>query len=144
MHSDPLHIFPDVDIWTEKHAVAHSRSVANLSSKAKMNRLNPGELIERNAVNDRLTSSNGLYTLVMQDDGNLVLYTGGNVLWQTTTSGTDAKRAVMQTDGNFVVYGVAGNPLWMSHTEGKPGCYLALQDDGNLVIYQPEVPVWTR
>lgn len=106
-------------------------------------RLNPGDFIERGGSRDRITSGNGQYVLVMQDDGNLVLYKDGNQpLWSTRTAGTDCRTAVMQSDGNFVVYHVNGSPGWASNTAGKPGCFIVMQNDGNLVIYQPNCPVF--
>ena len=43
---------------------------------------------------------------------------------------------VMQSDGNLVVYDGAGSaPVWSTNTAGHPGAALAIQNDGNLVIY---------
>ncbi|MFC3690379.1 hypothetical protein [Aquipuribacter hungaricus] len=42
--------------------------------------------------------------LVMQADGNLVLYRGQTPLWSSETSGNPGAFAVMQGDGNLVVY----------------------------------------
>ncbi len=84
------------------------------------------------------TSCDGRFALVMQDDGNLVLYqTGVGALWHTATHGTGASWAVMQDDGNFVVYDDVGTARWHSRTHGYPGSVLVVQDDGNLVVYSP-------
>ena len=50
-----------------------------------------------------LTSRNGLYRLLYQSDGNLVLYDDVNrtTPWTSGTLGTSAGQAVMQGDGNF-------------------------------------------
>ncbi|MFF0390671.1 hypothetical protein ACFYS8_18560 [Kitasatospora sp. NPDC004615] len=74
---------------------------------------------------------NGQSELVMQSDGNLVLYldsdTGhrGPVLWASGTYGNPNAYAHMQPDGNFVVYRQggpdAGGGLWSSGTWGHPG-----------------------
>ena len=95
-------------------------------------------------INDTLTSSNGQFQLILQSDGNLVLYRMANhhPLWASNTDGTDAMRAIMQMDGNFVLYNFHGHALWASGTDGKPNSFLIMQDDGNLVIYQPHVPIW--
>jgi hypothetical protein len=73
----------------------------------------------------------GPYILVMQNDGNLVLYQAqyGWAVWSSGTGGQDCSSdqcfAVFQTDGNFVVYnGVT--PLWNSATYGNPGAQLVL------------------
>lgn len=94
-------------------------------------------------TNQMLTSINGEYMLIMQADGNMVLYAkvhheDGSVMldptWATETIGENAWYAVMQPDGNFVLYSQEGVALWQSDTDGKPGSFLQLQDDGNLVI----------
>ncbi|MGA8545732.1 MAG: LysM peptidoglycan-binding domain-containing protein [Mycobacterium sp.] len=83
---------------------------------------------------ESLTSSNGAYTLTLQDDGNLVLASRGNAIWATGTEGQDAVRAEVQSDGNFVVY-TADKPVWHTDTKGKKNVRLVLQDDRNLVLY---------
>lgn len=85
--------------------------------------------------NQRKTSCDGRFYLLLQTDGNLVLYEGTTPLWAAGTQGTSPGQAIMQTDGNFVIYNSAGVPLWSSGTQSNPGASLAIQDDGNLVIY---------
>jgi hypothetical protein len=104
-------------------------------------------------------SGNG-YVIVMQIDGNLVLY---NQNWQPVwASGTDYGSSKspyylqMQSDSNLVIYGNSG-PVWATGTNGRGLCNtiyqgegiitnqhlsddsgtfsLYLQDDGNLVLY---------
>lgn len=98
------------------------------------NRLNPnGRLLSGASI----SSEDGRFSLVMQGDGNLVLYrSGAGALWATGTTGKQAAFAVMQNDGNLVLYTPNGAPVWASGT-GTPGSVLILQDDGNLVIYAP-------
>lgn len=107
-------------------------------------RLNPGEYLVRNDVPglSTLVSRNGQFILVLQADGNLVLYKNtGRALWASGTNGRAVQLAAMQPDGNFVIYDFP-TPLWASNTAGRPGSFLVVQDDGNVVIYQPNVPVW--
>jgi len=93
-------------------------------------------------VNESITSNNGEYTLILQSDGNLVLYkAGGTALWSTSTFGQTASYATQQTDGNFVLYGSSG-ALWASNTDGNQGTTLVVQDDGNLVIYGSSGALW--
>jgi hypothetical protein len=88
-------------------------------------------------------SANGKYNLVMQDDGNLVLYrVNGPALWASGTYGIAIQHAVMQYDGNLVLYDYAGRARWASGTYGNPGALLYVQCDGNVVIYKPNVPIW--
>jgi hypothetical protein len=88
--------------------------------------------------------SNGGYRLVMQSDGNAVVYaSGGRVRWHTRTNGNAGARLVMQGDGNLVVYSKAGRALWHTRTNGNSGARLAIQTDGNLVVYSRySKPLW--
>jgi hypothetical protein len=81
----------------------------------------------------------GEYQLIMQHDGNLVIYdVAGHPLWNTQSYGHVGAYAIMQNDGNLVVY-QGSQALWNSGTGGNPGgyYYLCFQTDGNLVIYAP-------
>jgi hypothetical protein len=77
--------------------------------------------------------------LVMQTDGNLVLYrnSDGKALWASNTSGHPGAYATMQSDGNLVVYKPGGGALWATGTNGHTGAYALVQNDGNLVVYKP-------
>ena len=104
-----------------------------------MNKLMPGKKLNRK---DSLTSDNGEYLFIFQDDGNLVLYKGSDVLWSTNTQDSNVKECVMQEDGNFVLYDYSSNKAaWNSGTCGKNGAYLMVRDDGKVVIYHTS-PVW--
>jgi hypothetical protein len=91
-----------------------------------------------------ITSQDGRFTLIMQGDGNLVLYrSGGNARWATNTDGRVVSQAIMQGDGNFVMYGPGGSYIWDTATDGHPGAYLTIQNDGNIVIYDTVGnPLW--
>ncbi|MFC4118093.1 hypothetical protein [Nonomuraea zeae] len=89
--------------------------------------------------------------LIMQTDGNLVLYNNGRAVFATGTTETwtqpPAYKAEFQTDGNFVVYNY--NPptaRWASNTwstcGGSAACELVIQSDGNVVIYNGNQVVW--
>ncbi|CAM4460227.1 LysM domain/BON superfamily protein [Mycobacterium basiliense] len=91
---------------------------------------------------ESLVSSNGAYTLTLQEDGNLVLASRGTPVWATGTDGQDVVRAEVQRDGNFVVY-AAEKPVWHTDTKGKKNVRLVLQDDRNLVLYAADGPAWS-
>jgi hypothetical protein len=91
---------------------------------------------------ESLTSSNGAYTLTLQDDGNLVLASRGHAVWASGTEGQDVVRAEVQNDGNFVVYS-ADKPVWHTDTKGKKNVRLVLQDDRNLVLYAADGSAWS-
>jgi hypothetical protein len=96
-------------------------------------RLNPGGAIAA-----------GSYRLIMQTDGNLVMYnSAGTALWHSHTAGQRGNYVVMQADGNLVVYN-GSSWRWQSATEGYAGSRLAIQTDGNLVIYSGTRPLWAK
>ena len=85
-----------------------------------------------------LQSDNQLHTLIMQPDGNVVLYNQqSQPLWSTDTGGLITPgHFAMQADGNLVLYDTDGSAKWVSNTYGNPGAFLNIQDDGNLVVYR--------
>lgn len=95
------------------------------------------------SVGQSKTSLDRRFTLVMQGDGNLVLYQGSQPLWHTQTPGTPATTCVMQTDGNLVLYGSNGVPYWSSGTHMYPGSILTLENDGNMRITQNGTLRWS-
>jgi nucleoid-associated protein YgaU len=102
-------------------------------------RLQKGEKLD---VGQSLTSANGAYTAILQDDGNFVLYAGDQAIWSTDTNGQAVVRAEVQEDGNFVLY-TADKPVWHSDTKGAKDVRLVLQDDRNLVLYGFDGPAWS-
>lgn len=92
-----------------------------------------------------IKSANGLYGLLYQGDGNLVLYGPDGPLWASGTQGRGAGVCIMQADGNLVLYGPDDERIWDSGTGNNPGSSLIIQDDGNAVIYRPDgSPVWVN
>jgi hypothetical protein len=90
-------------------------------------------------VNQSLYSVGFRYQLILQPDGNLVLYdnnNGGHVPLWYTGYGTSPGHLIMQPDGNLVLYNSAGNWIWQSNTYGSgSNNFLVVQPDGNLVLY---------
>ncbi len=89
-----------------------------------------------------LLSNNRENILIMQTDGNLVLYKKGKAVWNTETYKRKKGTTQMhfQEDGNLVIYetiqnGKIGKALWSSQSYNQEGSYLIVQEDGNLVIY---------
>jgi hypothetical protein len=96
------------------------------------------------AAGQSISSTNGAYTLAMQNDGNLVQFGASNIVWSsgTTTSGSDA---VMQSDGNLVVYSPTGTALWASNTAGNAGATLLLRNDGEIIVESTSnIPLWAE
>jgi hypothetical protein len=125
-------------------------------------RLNSGE---------SLFSALGGFRLVMQNDGNLVLYAIDDMklpadvlhvfactpdvmklyakpIWSTGTHVVKEGKGrgsycEMREDGNFVVCDQAGHTVFETGTAGHPSSLLRLQTDGNLVVYTHDMkPAW--
>lgn len=77
-------------------------------------------------------------------------YVTDKVLWSSETRADPGAYLVMQDDGNLVLFTKGGDPLWSTDTPSTRGdYYLSMQSDGNLVIYQgkayaggSQVPIW--
>lgn len=86
----------------------------------------------------RTTYGRALTWLVMQRDGNLVLYTTGapgtgrHTCWATHTDRNPGSRAVYQADGNLVVYNSSGAATWASGTQNKGGTTVNISPHGQL------------
>lgn len=87
-------------------------------------------------INQYLRSSNGTRFLLLQADGNLIVYgPGQRLLWHTGASG--ASHLDMQPDGNLVLYRPNGQVVWLTWQAGSGGGHVVIQPDGNLVQYNP-------
>jgi hypothetical protein len=91
--------------------------------------------------------SSSTIDLVMQDDGNLVIYEkNGAYKWATGTNGkgTGPYRLMMQTDGNLVIYDSKNAAIWATGTNGKGGNMLTVTDDKNVVMSSNSNPkIWS-
>ncbi|CAF1141911.1 unnamed protein product [Rotaria sordida] len=124
-----------------------SKALAAWRIQAPRNTLQPGQQLEQD---EALTSPNGAYRLVLQTDGNLVLYVSDNTvpansLWTTGSFRKGPHRFEVQPDGNLVIYDGNNQASWASNTrrQNADRGRLALQDDGNLVFYDNNnQPIW--
>lgn len=89
------------------------------------------------AINQMILSPNKNFKLVMQSDGNLVVYQtiDQKPLWASGTMNSGAIVARMQLDGNFVLYNANNASKWATNTNGHPGAILTLLDTADLVVY---------
>ena len=90
-----------------------------------------------------LTSGDGRFKLVPQEDGNLVIYQGSTALWSTSTSGHQPGWFTMGGDGNLYFFGPDDSVIWSVNTSAGAGAHLVMQSDGNLVVYQGSVAKWS-
>ena len=92
-------------------------------------------------VGGALVSPGQKYALIVQTDGNVVVYNlaSGAAVWATNTTGRPnlPLRLGLQNDADLVVYDSANNFVWGSLSAGKGNDVytLTMQDDGNLVVY---------
>lgn len=87
-------------------------------------------------MNQQLQTANKLFRLVMQGDGNLVLYNQNNLpVWATGTDKNPGAFFDLQADGNMVIYNKDSKPIWSSGTYSNLVSHLVMQTDGNLVLY---------
>ncbi|MFD5571690.1 mannose-binding protein [Streptomyces cadmiisoli] len=81
--------------------------------------------------------------MVMQTDGNLVVYNEqGKPVWASMTFGEN-HRAIFQTDGNLVIHNAADRPIWASRSHGNEGAQLVLRSDAEVVIVHNGRVVWS-
>lgn len=100
--------------------------------------------------NESLTTKNGKFRLINQDDGNFVLYDKENnnrVLWASNTSGSGACRITMQADGKLVMTAESSNQVkWSNGKSATPGTAgttsFILKENGNAVIMQNGQQTW--
>ena len=86
-----------------------------------------------------LRSCNGWFRLCMQDDGNLVLYSGTEPIWSSRThiKGQPPYKLTANDDNQLCIYDASGEVTWASDTsnEGAPGAWAKLRNNGNFVLY---------
>eukprot|EP00960_Hanusia_phi_P007926 227291-Hanusia_phi.AAC.1 len=103
----------------------------------------------------QLLSDNGRYLLVMQDDGNLVLYELASTpatsslvhaaIWNTQTNGHGhgPYTLTLQSDSNVVLYDSARQVLWTVGVVGWGDGHLGIQNNGNVLISWSNGNSWT-
>ncbi|KAK3397121.1 hypothetical protein B0T20DRAFT_356024 [Sordaria brevicollis] len=143
--------FKDIQLTAQKEP--EKPTSAEVGSK---DRLNAGEELTNG---QRISSPNGEYTLVMQEDCNLVLCRKGeSPIWERgKTPGVAAERLVFRKDGELELLTWSGDQKWATGTAGRgnSNSFFAIRDDGNLVIETdgqiawssktgPEIPVAKR
>jgi hypothetical protein len=138
--------------WASCASIASSAASANCSASTPSCSISGGfTLLPSQSVQA------GAMSLVMQVDGNLVLYRTGSALWASSmlpaqdvfpfsgpTQALNCAKcfAVFQTDGNLVLYaptadGSGNEAYWASNTPGNNGATLQLSSTDPLFIVGP-------
>ncbi len=103
-----------------------------------------------NNISTTLKSPNGAFKLVLQDDGNMILFNSANAnIWATNVfpgSGAGPYRLEIQTDGNLVIYNRSNQAIWATNRTSSNGPFrFSVQNDSNLVVYdRNNAPLWAR
>jgi hypothetical protein len=121
----------------------NNANLAQAQTPNSNNVASPGEALR---YDYRYYSPSGLYFLLWQWDGNLVVYkmlgsgqpTNANtVIWATNTDRSGANLALFQTDGNLVIY-KGTTPVWASNTGGGNVTYgpagMRIHDNGAISV----------
>lgn len=97
-------------------------------------------------VDRAIKSLSGTYSLVLQGDGNFVLYGNGKALWDSKTWGSrKATKGILQANGNLRLFDDDNREQWSSGTSGKggPDSLLIVQDNGDAVIKSGDNTIWS-
>jgi len=96
-----------------------------------------------------ISSPNGKVSLVLQEDGNLVVnYRDGNnnkVLWSAETFGKSVATARLRVTGEFSLLKSDSTRVWSSDTSragNTRDAVLLVQDDGHVVIFAGGTRIW--
>ena len=100
-----------------------------------MNSLVPGGKL---VPGDSLVSANGKYTFTLNSNGNLTL-TGPGVNWSSNTEGDQIACLVMQSDGNLVMYDSNQHPMWSSGTDGNASFLVIQDDGNAVIYKLPPI-----
>jgi hypothetical protein len=111
---------------------AAQATVAGASQIRDVTSLNAGSALEPGVA---VVSPNHQYGLVLQHDGNLVLYDKTHVIWLSHTTGQTGTFAELGHDGLFGVYDghttLFETPAYSQHASAR---FILVRNDGNVVI----------
>ena len=114
--------------WYPGEQPGHQSQIAAYHPEQSKDSLNSGDVLKNDL---KLMSPNGRFTLCMQKDGNLVVYSGSSPIWSSRTNGKGCQpfRLVMQEDNNLCIYDGSGHCTWSSNTcnRGKAGAWVTMQ-----------------
>lgn len=112
---------------------AASAPTARVAAVAANDRIASGAELLSGA---EIRSTTGSHRLVMQADGNAVVYAGSTSVWSTKTAGHAGARLRMGADGALAVVAASGSVVW-SNGIRSTGARLVLKPDGRLYEIAP-------
>lgn len=105
------------------------------------NTLKPGEMLE---VGDCLVSNNRKFKLILQKDGNLILFKGQNEIeWSSNTLTDSASSLKMGEDGNLMLNKKNLTSYWSTNNSPARGAELILNDEGIIAITVKDSIFWS-
>lgn len=144
IYQETFDFVQDGKMWFDDPLTISFQVVPSTVSPASVSddfRLIPNQTLTQDQT---LVSADGYSSLSHNSSGVLTLRTDFQSKWSVGGGGVSPNRLVMQGDGNLVLYNRNSVALWNSGTAGNPNSSLYLQDDGNLVIYsQSGTPLWS-
>ena len=75
--------------------------------------------------------------LVLRNDGVVVWRSATSIVGTSSSTAANGNKLLMQSDGNLVIYTSGNVPKWNANTDKNPGSYLILRDDGHLAVVAP-------
>ena len=115
--SDPL-AGPTATVLTPGQSLAQGQGIYSPDGRYYFTLQSDGNLVvydrhdNMQALWNSQTAGSGANRLVLETDGNLVLYAGTQVVWTINKAGQGGTRVVMQGDGNLVLYSAGNAPVW--------------------------------
>lgn len=74
---------------------------------------------------------------MIKTDGYIQIWSSNTWIW-----GKEAKALIMQDDGNLVLYDVDDKPMWSTGTDGASGAEFTLSDDGSMTVSKDGRVLW--
>jgi hypothetical protein len=97
---------------------------------------------ERMVGGETLYSADGLVHLQLTTTGDLVLARASRTIWASNTAGNPGAFLILQSDGNLVLYAADGRALFNSHTWNHTGVVLSIQGDVFAAVMSGPTMLW--
>ena len=88
-------------------------------------------------IEEHLRSENRVFSLILNETGNLEIWCKEEKLWTTNTNDKYVNFSIFNNDGKMYMLGKDNSSRWntgATFTNSKPD-FILMQNDGNLVVY---------